>query len=111
MYRKKNKEKCLLYQRKWQQQQIYKDYLLTWRKKNVKKIKQYAKEYRIKNKEKQKIWRYAFRNFRDNMINKIKKCQNCGISRNLELHHLAYDKNIDNIKLLCKSCHRLEHTK
>lgn len=43
---------------------------------------------------------------------KIIECENCHSTKNLEVHHIDYDRTnneIDNLKLLCKSCHKKIH--
>lgn len=41
------------------------------------------------------------------------RCENCGKSRNLTVHHLNYDhlgdERIEDLKVLCWECHREEH--
>lgn len=44
------------------------------------------------------------------MIKEIGKCENCGSTEQLELHHLDYSSSAK-IKLLCRKCHQGEHIK
>lgn len=38
------------------------------------------------------------------------KCEWCGSTKNLHIHHTRYDLvTINTLKLLCKSCHKKEH--
>lgn len=45
-----------------------------------------------------------------------KKCVKCNSEKNLQIHHIKTVKThphliycLDNIKILCKNCHKLEH--
>ena len=42
-----------------------------------------------------------------------KRCENCGATEDLHLHHIRYTYPIDrkDIKRLCRQCHVLEHQK
>lgn len=41
------------------------------------------------------------------------KCVDCGVSRDLEVHHLTYERigreNLEDLVTLCKDCHRTRH--
>ena len=42
------------------------------------------------------------------------KCSSCGATDNLELHHIDNNRlnnSLDNIKLVCKECHKNIHSK
>ena len=43
------------------------------------------------------------------------KCQQCGYTNNLHVHHLTYEnvtnEQLDDLVTLCKRCHRSEHKK
>jgi len=112
-YRETHKVKCSLYQKQYQKinHEKYLAILKRWRKKNTQKIKEYNKEYGKKNKEKQKIWTYAFKNYREKMLKEIGQCEKCSSKEQLELHHKVYDNKLESIMLLCRSCHRGEHPK
>ncbi len=47
---------------------------------------------------------------RDRQRNKEKKiCEKCGSVKNVELHHITYDLDINIIQLICRKCHRELH--
>ena len=39
------------------------------------------------------------------------KCEYCGATKNLDLHHLDYrqEVSINTLKVLCRKCHKKEH--
>ena len=41
------------------------------------------------------------------------KCVKCGSTKNLQIHHLSYSKDISikDLQTLCCSCHRKQHSK
>jgi len=89
-------------------------YYLKWEKKHGKKyIRKYQKRYRNipRVKEKYKIRQYANRWFRQEIIKEKKQCEMCNSIENLELHHKEYNKNKEEIILLCRKCHRKIHIK
>jgi 5-methylcytosine-specific restriction endonuclease McrA len=47
------------------------------------------------------------------MYKKFKRCQKCGCTKKLNVHHLTYKnrghENLKDLMLLCKSCHFREH--
>lgn len=55
----------------------------------------------------------AWKNKRIKIINMRRVCEKCGISSNLELHHLHYhslgNESKSDLQLLCKRCHYLIH--
>ena len=45
-------------------------------------------------------------------VNRLKKvCEHCSSDKNLDVHHTKYEGsiNINDLKLLCRSCHKREH--
>lgn len=55
----------------------------------------------------------AYRNiYKD--AHKELKCELCGSTKNLCIHHLdenRYNNSLDNLQCLCKKCHQLHHVK
>ena len=59
-------------------------------------------------------WKHKFRRWawdnREKVFDALgRKCKTCGIIDNLEIHHVNYTYDFDDMKVLCKSCHGLEH--
>lgn len=71
----------------------------------------YMVDYHRKNRAKYNLRQYANLHFRDQLIKSDGKCANCGTSERIELHHKKYTKNIEDIQLLCNSCHKKEHVR
>lgn len=103
-----------------------KQYMKKWYEKNKGKQLDRMKKYYYKNKEKQNI--RSFHNcYKTKLLELIKKsgrpidkCEKCGSTENLELHHLDYKLNLSvnkliesvtKVRLLCRNCHRKEHRK
>lgn len=52
--------------------------------------------------------------YREKKLNSVdeKVCERCGSTTNLEVHYKDRDKynnNLNNLELICKSCHKKEH--
>ena len=89
------------------------EYYLKWAKKHGKEyIRKYQKKYHSipRVKEKCKIRQYAYKSFRQKIIKEKKHCEMCCSVENLEMHHKKYNKNKEEIMLLCRKCHRKLHT-
>lgn len=63
---------------------------------------------------KTKHWKVAKQNLRK----RAKKCNVCGSTRNLQVHHIGYKKDgvsvyynegYSDLRVLCKECHKLYH--
>ncbi len=54
------------------------------------------------------FWRHNFIPYIKQKYNN--QCQICGSNKNLEGHHLRYDRQtIRDILLLCRICHKIQH--
>ena len=95
-----------------------------WRKENADKIKIYKKNYNIKhqdqlkkytkkyniiNKEQNRIRSYAHRYLRDKLIKERKKCEICGSKKDLQIHHIKYNNDEENLMVVCRKCHHWTH--
>lgn len=43
---------------------------------------------------------------------KVWKCERCGSSKKLQVHHIdrnPHNNSLDNLEILCLSCHKAEH--
>ena len=87
-YYQKNKERLKEYRR-----QYYKD------NKNV------PDNYRKKRREYNNIVAWTERQKEKIFEIKGDKCEKCGTTKELELHHLEYKKDIHVVMVLCKKCH------
>ena len=81
--------------------------------KNKKVFGSYAREYYKKNKRKYKSRDITNRN-REIVLSKFKyKCVECPKKSPLEIHHLKYDLDfeeiIKNVVVYCRTCHRKKH--
>lgn len=95
----KNREKRLKQQKEWDS-------------KNKDKKRKYDKKRRLeKNDNKIKnLNHYARRVHLPILLEKNKgKCENCPSKENLEIHHKRYTKNIGDLMLLCRDCHKKIH--
>jgi len=68
-----------------------------------------AKKQHQKDKEKDLIRLFAYRRLRTEIILEREKCENCGNSENLEIHHQKYTNNKEDLRLLCRKCHLIIH--
>ncbi len=113
-----------------------KEYYRKWREKNREKVREYHKKYYLENKEKYQqnqkknrdkinARKQAYRLSKigkekektrtktrhlieGGKIKKLKYCQKCNSTKNIEIHHKDYT-NAYNIIFLCRNCHRGEH--
>lgn len=93
-----------------------------WIKRNPERYKELLKRSSKKHYEKGKnnpiekqrtyIRKKACRELKDKLVEERGKCETCGSDKNLEIHHIVYNNDFKNLKLLCKGCHiRLHHKK
>lgn len=110
-YRATHAQEIKDYRKKWKKQNpnYNKKYSKEWRKKNPNKVKEHNKNYSEVNKERLKLRNYAYKMLREKMLKDIGKCQICNSKYDLQLHHISYKSNKDNLILLCRSCHRKKH--
>lgn len=40
---------------------------------------------------------------------KNKKCEICSSNKDLEIHHINYSREFEDLSLLCQNCHRIFH--
>ncbi len=107
-WRKNNPDKVKAYQDMRYKRDIKKirKYNKEWCKKNGDKIIKQKRNWEANNLEYVKICRktrYLFNHLK-------KKCQECGETKDIHFHHLE-PIAVDNFKILCRRCHRIEHNK
>lgn len=73
-----------------------------------------------------RLWSFGFKNYQDylqswywadkkKLILELKgnKCEKCGKTKSLQVHHLTYDslcnENQHDVEVLCKKCHEEAH--
>ena len=95
-YRLKNRKQILLYSREYNKKN--KDKNRKYYKEHKENYKLTAKKQRVKHINKIKIRNYTHRNKQ-----KGTKCEKCGSKKNLEFHHINYNKN--KVITLCRKCH------
>jgi len=114
-WRDKNKERISEYNRAYNKAREKKPSKKRTKEQNE-KYKKYQREYHSEYQKGRGREKYLLRSraqvyFRDKIISERKKCEECGSMNNLELHHKNYEENtMSNIKLLCRSCHKVEHS-
>lgn len=110
-YRKKRyyqdpefRKKILMRNKQWREDNPEK-----WKKSSRKAMRKYKKKYRKEHPEKFRDWvRIIIKNTLGN------KCSKCNSTQNLEIHHKNKDyqnSTINDVELLCKSCHLKIHSK
>lgn len=99
-YYYKNREKRILYQRKYD-------------KENKEKKNKYEREKRrgIRYNQIKRVQHYSERNHLPILLKTKKKCEFCGNQENLQIHHKKYTKKINDCLLLCSKCHKKIHRK
>ena len=72
-----------------------------------KKLREQSREWFLKTGMDRKFYTYFVR---PNILRiKGNKCENCGATKNLDLHHTSYIiQTIYTIKVLCRKCHMIE---
>lgn len=112
-----NKEKHELQVKEWKKKNPEKDnaHKRKWDKNNLHKIKEYQKKYqkiytKTRGREKYVLRQKAYHYLKNKLIQERKICRVCGGKEKLEIHHKDYESNdLDNLMLLCGSCHRQLH--
>jgi len=117
------------YDRKRRTKIEYKDWFNEWRNQPIQKQKKREadKAYYLKNKE--KLLKYQkekraldkekikFRNHAVKVLKKVlfdergEKCERCGSTNNLVVHHKKYTNNLNDLEILCTRCHALTHNR
>jgi 5-methylcytosine-specific restriction endonuclease McrA len=113
-WREQNKESIKAYSKNyyWEHRAIELEKNKKWAKENPDKINELQrKRYKIPfNLLKSKLRNEVGRKLRKEIIENRQVCEKCGSTENLEIHHKSYNSNkLDNLLLLCESCHRKEH--
>ena len=119
-YYKKNKEDILKKKKEYSKSEKGINARKKWIKNNSDKLREYEKtpkiiatrrKYRVNNQlEKDKIRANGLK-LRTKLLKEIGHCENCPSKDNLELHHIEYINEREYVKLLCRKCHNIEHTK
>jgi endogenous inhibitor of DNA gyrase (YacG/DUF329 family) len=83
-----------------------------YKKRNRDKINAYNRKYRKNKREITKKKKSIYRKnnkggYKTFYFDENKKCYFCGSEKNLQKHHLDYDKNL--VVYLCKDCHIKHH--
>lgn len=120
-WKEQHREEYLKYHKerhkKLQQTEGYRDkrkkQYKNWALRNKKHLSKKARDYRKNNpfiKERDKLRHFALMKLKENIIKERKKCEKCGTTENLEIHHRNYQSNeLNNLVLLCHNCHIKEH--
>lgn len=85
-----------------------------YRKNNPDKIKKHNKKYRDNPDNKVKInlrARHYQNGLREHKIREKGSCEICDSKESLELHHMEYKEDSEQVRVLCKKCHNKIHRK
>ncbi len=77
-----------------------------WRENNKEKFKEISRKSRLKGKEKGKFRQWAIYWRERILAEKGSNCETCNATENLEIHHKKYTKNLEDLQILCRKCHR-----